>query len=167
MRVGDNRRLAISWTQTELDGLEAAPQAFLKIGAAWSWRGSAISLAETSQNAVGYSNRSEELTQGHPSDLKSFTRLDGFALGVVVLTNGSQTFQAFLHSVSGEANPVLVFEGECPARDQEYWVTAFTEYKNNSEAIRLDRTVVAFPARSKAEESWANAPAARVGATVE
>jgi len=32
----------ISWSQTEIDGLEAAPVQSLKVGAAWSWRGDTI-----------------------------------------------------------------------------------------------------------------------------
>jgi hypothetical protein len=75
-------------------------------------------------------------------------------MGTVVLTNGAQEFTASLFVVTGEADPVLVFDNGYPARDQEFWVSAFTEYENKSTSVRSDRTVVAFPMRSPAVEGW-------------
>ena len=45
MGTGFNGQVAISWSQTEIDGLEAAPLAHLVVGAAWSWRGRKIELS--------------------------------------------------------------------------------------------------------------------------
>ena len=42
MKTGFLGTFVISWSQTEIDGLEAAPVHSLKVGAAWAWRGDAI-----------------------------------------------------------------------------------------------------------------------------
>ena len=42
MKTGYRGTFVISWLQTEIDGLDAAPMQFLKEGAAWAWRGDAI-----------------------------------------------------------------------------------------------------------------------------
>ena len=42
MKTGFRGTFVISWTQTEIDGLEAAPVSALDVGAAWSWRGEAL-----------------------------------------------------------------------------------------------------------------------------
>ena len=42
MRAGYTGTFVISWSQTEVDGLEAALHTSLKVGAAWSWRGDAL-----------------------------------------------------------------------------------------------------------------------------
>src|SRR5690606_4699164 len=42
MKTGFIGTFVISWSQTEIDGLEFAPQDALHVGAAWSWRGDAL-----------------------------------------------------------------------------------------------------------------------------
>ena len=42
MKTGFKGTFVISWSQTEIDGLDAAPVHSLKVGAAWAWRGDAI-----------------------------------------------------------------------------------------------------------------------------
>lgn len=154
MRAGHSGRIAISWTQTELDGLEAAPQSFLKVGAAWSWRGQVHSLAESSPQSLALSGQAQENTAKMLKSLvPSLEAADG-AMGVVVLTNGAQTFTAHLYLVTGEADPVLVFEDGCPVRDQDFWIGAYTEFEDQSDSLQLDRTVVAFPTRARADEGW-------------
>ena len=44
MKTGFRGTFVISWTQTEVDGLEAAPVRALTVGAAWSWRGDAVQV---------------------------------------------------------------------------------------------------------------------------
>ncbi|WP_170423174.1 hypothetical protein [Ruegeria arenilitoris] len=157
MRTGFNGRVAISWIQTELDGLEAAPRSFLKVGAAWSWRGQAVHLAEPVHQELELSGGSNDYSAKYTSKFANSPDLQESAMGSVVLTNGAQKFAASLFLVSGESDPVLMFENGYPARDQEFWVSEITEYKNNSASVRLDRTVVAFPTRSPAIEGWAGA----------
>ncbi len=42
MKTGFRGTFVISWSQTEIDGLDAAPVHSLNVGAAWAWRGDAI-----------------------------------------------------------------------------------------------------------------------------
>ncbi len=42
MKTGFKGTFVISWSQTEIDGLEVAPVQSINVGAAWSWRGDAI-----------------------------------------------------------------------------------------------------------------------------
>ncbi|MCG7519452.1 hypothetical protein [Ruegeria sp. Ofav3-42] len=154
MRAGHSGRIAISWTQTELDGLEAAPQSFLKVGAAWSWRGQAHSLTESSPHSLALSGQAQEITEKMLKSLVPSLEVADGAMAVVVLTNGAQTFTGHLYLVTGEADPVLVFEDGCPARDQEFWIGAYTEFENQSDSIQLDRTVVAFPTRARSDGDW-------------
>ena len=44
MKTGFRGTFVISWSQTEVDGLEAAPVKNLSVGAAWSWRGDAVQV---------------------------------------------------------------------------------------------------------------------------
>lgn len=157
MRAGVSGRISISWTQTELDGLEAAPQSFLKVGAAWSWRGQALSLASPSEQGLVLSGQAEAYASKVLSSMSpSRSAADG-ALGRVVLTNGAQTYTADLFKVPGEADPTLVFENGYPARDQEFWVSAYAEFERETASTLPDRTVVAFPTQSLTDEGWENA----------
>ncbi|WP_170374202.1 hypothetical protein [Ruegeria atlantica] len=71
------------------------------------------------------------------------------ASGLLVLTNGAQTFTAALFPVAGESAPMLVFEGDCPERDQDFWISEFAESAGQgNEATGMDETVIAFPSRS-------------------
>lgn len=148
MRAGKSGRVAIQWRQTEIDGLEAAPLSFLSVGAAWSWRGQVQFLTEATEQMIGCSrgaNGSVATKLGHYTQLQI---LPEAASGLLLLTNGAQTFSAILFQVAGETAPVLVFDGDCPARDQEFWISEFTEIEiQNDDAPEVDGTVVAFPHR--------------------
>ncbi|RBW58870.1 hypothetical protein [Ruegeria sp. A3M17] len=159
MTAGDSGRISISWTQTELNGLEAAPQSFLKIGAAWSWRGQALSLASPAEQGLVLSGQAEAYSSKLQNSMAPSPNLADGALGRIVLTNGARKYTALLFSVAGEANPTLVFENGYPARDQEFWVSAYTEFESESNSSLADQTVVAFPTRSPMDKSWENAVA--------
>ena len=42
MRTGFRGTFVISWSQTETDGLKAAPLDVLAVGASWRWSGEAV-----------------------------------------------------------------------------------------------------------------------------
>ncbi|MDX1744202.1 MAG: hypothetical protein R3186_11515 [Ruegeria sp.] len=147
MRAGANGRLAIFWSQTEIDGLEAAPVSFLYVGAAWSWRGRARFLVDSA--AQPWERGSDAGIHAAAPDCNDNIRnVPDAAHGLIVLTNGAQTFTAHVFLVSDEPAPILVFEGACPGRDQEFWISEFSEIENRGgEAAEQDRTIVAFPFR--------------------
>ncbi len=155
MRTGKNGRIAICWDQTEIDGLEAAPLSFLSVGAAWSWRGQARFLAvsgELGQQRTSDVHGCTMWTLGHSA---TFPDIGDTASGLLVLTNGAQHFTATLFSVAGESTPTLVFENECPARDQEFWISEFTEVEHQGGvASEADDTIIAFPARALADDGF-------------
>ena len=107
MRTGENGRKAISWKQTEIDGLEAAPLDFLAIGAAWSWRGQARSLVDCDE-------RSEIDSRGQGRDevsaVASGQLTDGHFMQIV-LTNGAQSHVATLLEEDDSSQPTLIFDG--------------------------------------------------------
>lgn len=148
MRTGQSGRIAIFWRQTEIDGLEAAPLSFLSVGAAWSWRGQARFLQNSSvqmlEGAEEIGPSSATLTQCVQGQ-----NLSDHASGLLVLTNGAQTFTATLFPIAGESAPMLVFEGDFPERDQDFWISEITETAGQgNEATGMDETVIAFPSRS-------------------
>ncbi|WP_170383718.1 hypothetical protein [Ruegeria atlantica] len=148
MRAGQSGRVAIQWGQTEIDGLEAAPLSFLRVGAAWSWRGQLQFLAESTEQAIGRSRGAHGCVAKNLGHYEQLQILPEVARGLLVLTNGAQTFSAILFQVAGETAPVLVFDGDCPARDQEFWISEFTEIEiENGEVPEVNTSVVAFPHR--------------------
>ncbi|WP_281972644.1 hypothetical protein [Ruegeria faecimaris] len=141
MNTGVNGRVAISWSQTEIDGLEAAPLAFLNVGSAWSWRGQASMLAGSAE-VVGRKNAFASGTIGR---VISATTFSDNVVGTLELMNGAQRFSALLVVSDDDESPSLVFESGCPSRDQEFWISAYTQIKHQSgEVAEQDGTVVAF-----------------------
>lgn len=102
MTTGFRGTFAISWSQTEIDGLDAAPVHALRVGAAWSWRGDVLP-AET---ATG-----RPLPGRHGLSDRSFT-----------VTDGAQSYTARLAHAAPGAPPVLTFAGQLPPRDTELWI---------------------------------------------
>ncbi|MEX0318704.1 MAG: hypothetical protein AB3N21_12170 [Ruegeria sp.] len=134
MRVDCSDTFVISWSQTELDGLEAAPLASLGVGAAWSWRGRVIRLGDrtdVSEWELAGDRYARAIRHGHG------TRLERAAVGSVmdaagragqsdqsfVVTNGARSYTvSVVHSGDGES-PLLVFYGEMPPKDSDLWVS--------------------------------------------
>lgn len=154
MKAGYNGCVAITWTQTEIDGLEAAPLAFLAVGAAWSWRGQAICLTDVETAAEAWAS---EAGSALGTFGRSATRgnLRGSHHGTVLLTNGAQQFTATLVLTAGDSKPTLVFENGCPARDQDFWVAEITLTDHESgEVATADETVVAFTNSVQQSDNW-------------
>jgi len=153
MRAGESGRIAIFWDQTEIDGLEAAPLSYLSVGAAWSWRGQARFLVDSlSQERQQTGGSQEQAAKPVGFAVSSLDQTDG-AAGILVVTNGAQQFRAILISVMGESGPALVFEGEYPVRDQEFWISERIEIERQGGATApADDTVIAFPPRTRAED---------------
>ena len=141
MRAGFRGTFVISWSQTELDGLSAAPLHALDVGAAWSWRGEPVRVdgssallqldhteGETDTRrraarmvrrlvgaAISGTRRLDQVEVGHPLSDASF-----------VVTDGSQSYTVTLIEVGGDAPPLLMFLDELPPRNTELWVVHHT-----------------------------------------
>lgn len=137
MKTGFEGAFVISWSQTELDGLAAAPVQSLSVGASWAWRGKAVRVDGPDNilrlERAGGSNTSRRcaarmvrrLVRAAQSDTRDFTQIDvdeplmehGF-----VVTNGAQSYTVTTIEVGGGAPPLLMFVDELPPRDTELWV---------------------------------------------
>lgn len=147
MRTGSNGQIAISWAQTEIDGLEAAPLDYLIVGRAWCWRGRGIQLAsEADRVAHSTGSSSVAAVLAVKADIANRDDLIN-ECARIEFSNGAQTFVAELVRVLGEASLMLVFKDGCPEPNQDFWISAAAP---QIEPIEIDHTdgnkVVAFPA---------------------
>lgn len=146
MKTGFRGTFVISWSQTELDGLEAAPVHSLKTGAAWAWRGDTI--------RVDGPNDVLRLDQADGADIlrkraaRMVHRLVGAAMergpmplseldqdaldrtplldNSFVVTDGRKSYTVTLIEVGGGNQPLLMFLDELPPKATELWVVHHT-----------------------------------------
>lgn len=143
MRTGFNGQIAISLTQTEVDGLEAAPLADFLVGAAWSWRGRGVTLAVQEGQGVQQVS-SASLLAARAEVTSAGLAIDDCAR--LEFSNGAQRFVAEVIRVAGEATPMLIFAEGCPAPGQEFWISAAPEMIEPVCVGREDdHKIVAFP----------------------
>ena len=148
MRTGQNGRIAVYWSQTELDGLEAAPLAQLSVGAAWSWRGSMISfMTEQEMGLQNALSRSAEYLLSRGAVAEVIAQSVNLR-ATLELTNGAQSYVADVVHVQDDNRLVMIFENGCPARDQEFWVRTITLAADTAGYTQADDTVVAFLAKA-------------------
>ena len=146
MRAGTNGQIAISWCQTEIDGLEDAPLSCMAVGAAWSWRGQAIVMSETAEQSIGKIGNVGGVATHVNSQFPIVREISGDVTGTLALTNGAQTFTARIVGDGNDTTRTLVFEGACPPRDEEFWIVEVTELAMiPSPAAKGGATVVSFP----------------------
>lgn len=140
MKTGFCGTFVMSWSQTEIDGLQAAPVDAVAVGAAWSWYGDAIRV----DGPAGVLRL--DMADGE-ADLRrraarSVRRLVGAALGTqtdnngagqgsaavelsdrsFVITNGVRSYTATLIETGAGQAPLLMFVDELPPRDCDLWV---------------------------------------------
>ncbi|THH36053.1 Hint domain-containing protein [Aliishimia ponticola] len=154
MVTGYSGTFVISWSQTEVDGLDNAPQTALTVGAAWSWRGDALrvdgpndllrlenanggeqlrkSAAKMVQRLVG---RALETEQAKPRE-RSADLGSGLSDNIFTVTDGARSYTVTLIDTGKATNPLLMFAGQMPPRDTDLWV--------------VEHTPAAAPARSAA-----------------
>ncbi|MEP5728458.1 MAG: Hint domain-containing protein [Sulfitobacter sp.] len=146
MKTGFRGTFVVSWSQTEIDGLEAAPVQSLKVGAAWAWRGDAIRVdgpndvlrldqADGAENLrkraarmvhrlVGTALEKEPPTISGPDKeaLEHTPLMDNS----FVVTDGGKSYTVTLIEVGGGSQPLLMFLNEIPPRNSELWIVHHT-----------------------------------------
>jgi len=152
MKTGSPGTFVISWAQTEVDGLRAAPLDVLAVGAAWRWTGAAVRvdgpqgvlLLEGAEGAADIRRRGARMVR----------RLVGAAVGIgpeeeveeatieladqsFIVTDGHQSFTVTLIPVPDTGARLLMMVGDLPPPDQDLWVVR----------TALDRTHLAAGAR--------------------
>ncbi|MFT5786621.1 MAG: hypothetical protein ACI9KK_001981 [Ascidiaceihabitans sp.] len=142
MKTGFKGTFVISWSQTEIDGLEIAPVQSINVGAAWSWRGDAIRVdgpsdvlrldrANGSANLRKRAARMVHRLVGAAVDHKplathEFTDKNPLMDSSFVVTDGAQSYTITLIEVGNGSQPLLMFLDEIPPRDCDLWVVHHT-----------------------------------------
>ena len=146
MKTGFRGTFVISWSQTELDGLEAAPVQNLKVGAAWAWRGDAIRVdgptdvlrldqADGAENLRKRAARMVHRLVGAALEKPSTSSVPPRSAQVddtplmdnsFVVTDGGTSYTVTLIEVGGGSQPLLMFLDEMPPRNCELWIVHHT-----------------------------------------
>lgn len=140
MKTGFRGTFAISWTQTEVDGLAAPPATAIGVGAAWRWHGAALRL-----DGPGDVLRLEDPAgeaEFHIHAARMARRLVGAVApggrgsrraGPVLpfddplfsqafdVTDGRETFPVAVVD-RGQGAPLVIFAGALPPADTDLWV---------------------------------------------
>lgn len=141
MEPGLDSAFVLLWSQTEIDGLPAAPPEAIKVGASWSWFGRAKQLdgvasvprqdqsttdmelrlraAKVARKMVGVASNSGRsvapMWDNAPLRDSSF-----------VVTNGVQHFTITLIDTGAGQGPLLLCLDGVPPCDQEFWIMRVT-----------------------------------------
>ncbi len=142
MKTGFCGTFVISWTQTEVDGLEAPPLPALTVGATWRWSGEAVRVdgpgdvlrLERTDDAKNLRKRAAGMVQRlvgaalerEPLSLDAVAYEDPLMDGGFVVTDGRQSYTVTLIEVGPGAQPLLMFLDELPPKDRELWVVHHT-----------------------------------------
>lgn len=136
MKAGFRGTFVISWAQTEVDGLRAAPMDMLATGVSWRWTGDAVRV-DGPQGVL--------LLQGDPegADLRrraarGVRRLLGAALAGralrledegddfpdqgFVVTDGRRSYAATVIDAPDRSARLVMFLGEMPEEGADHWV---------------------------------------------
>lgn len=142
MGAGYSGTFVISWSQTEVDGLDGAPLTALTVGAAWSWRGDAVRVdgpndilrLEGAQGSEDLRRRAANAVQrlvGQALDktapLPVEQDLDDDDISVLrdrnfVVTDGAQSYCVTLIETGAGRAPLLMFVGALPPRGSDLWI---------------------------------------------
>lgn len=150
----------ISWSQTDVDGVAAAPVESLMVGSAWSWRGEAVRVdgpagilrlgdADGEVNVRRSAARKVRRLIGaaltHTTDLDAVEVDDTFADSTFVVTDGTRSFTVTLIETGTGAAPLLMFVDDMPPRRAELWVVhhALDQRPGRAEA-RAEGGVICF-----------------------
>ncbi|WP_299283815.1 Hint domain-containing protein [uncultured Tateyamaria sp.] len=142
MKTGFRGTFVISWSQTEVDGLEGAPLPSLTVGAAWAWRGDAVRVdgprdvlrldgADGSEAMRRRAARMVHRLVGaaldnapiHPLDAEDDTAISDNSF---VVTDGAKSYTVTLIDVGSRGQPLLMFLDHIPPRNVDLWVVHHT-----------------------------------------
>lgn len=144
MGTGFRGTFVISWSQTEIDGLDAAPVQSLSVGAAWAWRGDAVRVdgpcdvlrldeADGTENlrirAARMVHRLVGAALEHDPSGRSPNNGDDHAPlmdNSFVVTDGGKSYCVTLIGVGGSSQPLLMFLDEMPPRNCDLWIVHHT-----------------------------------------
>lgn len=137
MKTGSQGTFVISWSQTETDGLKAAPLDILTVGAVWRWSGAPVRV--DGPQGVLILNEAEGASELRKRAARMVRRLVGAAVGAdrqaldgdldpdipdqsFIATDGHQSYTITLIAVPDTGAFLLLVVGQMPPRDQDLWV---------------------------------------------
>ncbi|MDX5402410.1 MAG: Hint domain-containing protein, partial [Rhodobacterales bacterium] len=141
MTTGFGGTFVISWSQTEVDGLEAAPVRSLNVGASWSWRGDVVRVdgpdrvlrleqaegeAELRKRAARMVRRLVGAAITHTRDISSIEVSAPLQENGFVVTDGAQSYTITVIEVGAGVAPLLMFMDRIPPRNTDLWVVHHT-----------------------------------------
>ena len=141
METGFRGTFVISWSQTEVDGLDAAPVQSLTVGAAWVWRGDAVRV--DGPNSVLRLDKADGEAALRRSAARMVRRLVGAAVqntsdlekvdvdhpmtdSSFVVTDGAKSYTITLIETGTGSAPLLMFLDEMPPQGRDLWVVHHT-----------------------------------------
>ena len=142
MKTGFKGTFVMSWAQTEIDGLQAAPLNVLNVGASWRWTGDAVRV--DAQQSILVLDGAEGVIDVRRRAAKMVRRLIGAAIAPpragsridqldpeqhddsFVLTDGRRSYLATLIPVPDTGVQLVMFLGEVPPKDCDLWVVRVT-----------------------------------------
>ncbi len=139
MGSGSRGTYVISWSQTEIDGLMAAPLDVLAVGASWRWTGDAVRvdgpsgalLLEGPEGIADIRKRAARMVRRligvavtgdvHPDGRAAEGEEDAPDQGFIV-TDGHQSWSVTILPVPDTGARLLMFVGDLPPVGQDLWV---------------------------------------------
>lgn len=137
MKTGFRGTFVISWSQTSLDGLKAAPIETLSTGAAWAWAGEAVRVDGPSEvlrldqanGEAGIRKRAARTVRRlvgaavqNRTDVDRIEVDDPLMDSNFVVTDGTQSYTVTVIEVGRGSRPLLMFLDEMPPRNTDLWV---------------------------------------------
>ncbi|MFK7752640.1 MAG: Hint domain-containing protein [Sedimentitalea sp.] len=137
MKTGFRGTFVISWSQTDIDGLDSAPIDALQAGAAWAWHGEAVRVdgpndllrldmadgeADIRKRAARKVRRLVGAVVQNTKNIDLVEVQDPLMDSSFVVTNGAQSFTVTLIEVGTDRPPLLMFLDEMPPRNTDLWV---------------------------------------------
>ncbi|WP_397542717.1 Hint domain-containing protein [Roseovarius salis] len=137
METGFRGAFVISWSQTEVDGLIAAPIETLSVGASWAWRGEVVRVdgpngilrleghdrhAARRKGAAKLVRRLVAAARDTRSNLHEVEVNEPLADTGFVVTDGLRTYTVTVIPVGNGSPPLLVFVDDLPPHERELWV---------------------------------------------
>jgi hypothetical protein len=146
VKTGFRGTFVISWSQTEIDGLDAAPVSALSEGAAWSWRGDAVRVdgpndvlrLDDAEGAEALRRRAARMVHrlvGDALELEPGARRDRAGAAAsdwplmdnsFVVTDGARSYTVTLIQIGRGRQPLLMFLDDLPPRESDLWVVHHT-----------------------------------------
>ncbi len=137
MKTGSQGTFVISWSQTETDGLRAAPLDVLAVGAVWRWTGAALrvdgpqsvlllegaaGVADTRKRAARMIRRLIGAAVGAPAPGATADGDDEVPDQGFIVTDGHHSYAVTIIPVPDTGAQVLMIVGDLPPVGRDLWV---------------------------------------------